>query len=291
MLQNFFDYHQMKAAEFILLARRTPVGEPQFKIEKMIMDFLDYRWNSGRAKSTVAKEATVIQNFFRTNNVFINGQSKYTYKPNYESKRILSQKEVTRMMRAARTLEQKALICFEAQTAQRIGILTGLQFNMIHRYPQKDGKVYGIIEIKPEIADPKGVPVGNKKEAHYKFGVHWQSMRFIDRVRAKADDKEGWIWQMGIRQMEQAISGAAKRAGIQKATPTRIRGRDWHEVHPHVFRRFWMARMDDAGVTKEYIRDYQIGHTVQSKTYYWGTFTDEKILKAMKKADKYLRVY
>jgi len=290
-LQNFFDYYKMSAVDFILLARKTPVGEPQFKIEQMIIDFLDYRYNSGRQTSTVANEANVIQTFFGTNNVQIKRQTKYRLEPTIESKRVLTQKEVKKMIRATEKLEEKAIICFLAQTGQRIGVLATLRFDMIHRHPQRNRKVFGLIEIGPEIADHNGRPAsGNKARAHYVFGVHWQSMRLLDRMRANADDKEGRIWLMGVRQMENAVTNAAKRAGIQKSKPTRIPGRNKFEIHPHVFRRVWMARMDDAEVTREYIRDYQIGHTIRSKTYYWGTFTDDKIIEAMKKADRHLRV-
>jgi integrase len=85
------------------------------------------------------------------------------------------------------------------------------------------------------------------------------------------------------------ISDAAKDAGIQKAC-TRRTGDEWHVVHAHVFRRYWVARMDDAKVTNNYLIDYQLGHLIPAETYYEGMFTDEKIVEAIIQADKWLRV-
>jgi hypothetical protein len=57
-----------------------------------------------------------------------------------------------------------------------------------------------------------------------------------------------------------------------------------------VFRRYWVARMDDAKVTNTYLIDYQLGHLIPSETYYEGMFTDEKIVEAIKQADEHLRI-
>jgi integrase len=294
ILDRFFEWNKTSARDILLLAREIPSGIRQIKIEKMVDNFLEYRNKNrneggcGIATSTVRKEADIIRGFFWANNVIVNTSRKYVLKPVYESERVLTQEEVRKMIKVTKELDKRAIICVEAQAAQRISILTGLRFDMIHRFPQDDGKVYGVAEIMPEISDPQGLLV-NKTRVHYKFGLHWESMRLLDEIRQQREDKNGFIWNLIVRRMQELISRAAKDAGIQKAKTTRTGG-EWHDVHAHVFRRYWVARMDDAKVTNNYLIDYQLGHLIPSETYYHGMFTDEKIVEAIKQADEHLRV-
>jgi integrase len=295
ILDRFLEWNETSARDMLLLAREIPSGIRQIKIENMVDNFLEYRHKNrneggcGIATSTVAKEADIIKGFFWANNVIVNTPRKYVLKPVYESERVLTQDEVRKMIKVTIELDKRAIICVEAQAAQRISILTGLRFDMIHRYPQEDGKVYGVVDVKPEISDREGRPV-NKTRVHYKFGLHWESMSLLDEIRQQREDKNGFIWTLIVRRMQELISDAAKVAGIQKAT-TRRTGDEWHDVHAHVFRRYWVARMDDAKVTNNYLIDYQLGHLIPSDgTYYHGMFTDEKIIEAIKQADEHLRV-
>jgi integrase len=303
ILQGFFKFHKTNAETLLILAGKTPSGKPQFAIEKMVEDYLDWRADpeQGYATSTVAKEAGIISGFFRANNVSIKTGRKYSLYRVYEGRRILAQKEVSSMIRFTKgkdrlnCLEKKAVICVEAQTAQRIGILPALKFGMIRRYPVK-GKVYGVIEVMPEIADRNNHPV-NKTRTPYSFGLHWQSMKLLDELKAQRKAKDDdFIWTIDKRRMQEAIFDAAKDAGIQKEKIRTLKPKKgkkkWkrYEIHPHVFRRYWMERMDKAGIKNKDLLHFQLGHDIKYLTYEHGWFEDEKIIAAINQADKYLRV-
>ena len=295
ILQGFLRFHKTTAEGLLLLARKMPSGIPQFEIEKMVADYLNDREKNGYANSTIAKEADIISGFLRVNNVIIKTPKKYFLKSTYEHRRVLTQDEVREMLRATKELEEQAVICFEAQTAQRIGILTGLTWDMIHRYPvEGTDKVYGVAEVMPEIVDRKGRHI-NKTREHYSFGVHWESMRLLDKLKERRKVNDPFIWTMDKRRMQEAVSNAAKDAGIQKfqVRTLKVKGkkkRKWSEIHAHVFRRFWMAQMDTAGIKNEKLLDFQLGHAIKDSTYRHGWFVDEKIVEAIKKADEQLRV-
>lgn len=307
ILNRFLKFHKTNDEELLSLASKTPYGKPQFQIQKMVGDFLDYRAGRGYATSTVAKEAAIISGFLRANNVIIKTGKKYVLKSVYESRHVPTQIEVQRMIEKTPGLEEKAVICFLAQTAQRVGILTGLKWNMIHRCRVKGtDRIYGVAEVMSDISDRNGRLV-NKTRQQYSFGIHWQSMKLLDeleaRQKASARSNDPFIWSMNKRRMQEAVSEAAEKAGIQVETERKlkveekdrkgkkiIKKRKWHQIHAHVFRRFWMDRMDTAGITQEKLLDYQLGHDIRDSTYRHGYFTDKKIIKAMKQADKELRV-
>jgi len=311
ILQRFLNFHNTTPKKLLLLASKTLPGKPQIAIEGKIERFLDYRAEQGNASSTVAKEAGIIISFLAANNVLVKIGKKYSIHTVYESRRVLEQPEVQRMIEVTPGLEEKAVICFLAQTAQRIGILTGLQWKMIHEQRIKGtNKVYGFAEVMPEIADRNGRPAGNKTQQHYLFGIHWQSMKLLDELKAKqkaserADDP--FIFSINKRRMQEAITDAAELAGIQVETETRLplekrdkngkivkasKKRKWHEIHAHVFRRFWINQMDTAGVRNEKLLEYQLGHSIYAGgTYHAGIFTPDKIVAAIDQADKQLRV-
>lgn len=312
-VKRFFKHNNASAEKLLLLAGKTPYGKPQFAIEQMIERHLDWLDSKGYAPSTIAKEAGYITSFFRANNVNINiGRKKYPLIPRYEAHgpegpRILKQKEVRSMIHSTKgknrlnCLEKQAVICVEAQTAQRIGILPCLRFSMIRRY-RLNGREYGVVTVMPDWP-------GNKSDIQYKFGLHWESMKLVDELKAQRKAKDDdFIWTMNVktmnmntkkRRMQEAVSDAAKDAGIQRfqVRTLKIKGKKkfkWSDIHAHAFRRFWVDRMYAAKALSpdfnDKLREHQLGHSLEAISYYWGMISDKKIIKAIKQADKELRV-
>jgi integrase len=314
-VERFFNHHNTSAETVLLLAGRTPSGTPQLEIEKMVEEYLDWLNGQGYAHSTVANKAGSILSFLRFNNVRVDiDRRKYPLNATYEGQgpqgpKILTQEEVRTMIHNARgkdplnCLEKQAVICVEAQTAQRISILTCLRFNMIKRHRQ-NGREYGIIAVGPNWP-------GNKSGMPYKFGLHWQSMKLIDEIKTQRKAKnDDLVWTMNssgrymkrisrVRRMQEAVSYAAKDAGIQgfQVRKLKIRGKKkfkWSDVHAHTFRRFWVDQMYAAKVLSpdfnDKLRENQLGHRLEAITYYWGMISDEKIVNAIEQAEKQLRV-
>ena len=131
-------------------------------------------------------------------------------------------------------------------------------------------------------------------------------MKLLDELKKQRKDSDPFIFSINKRRMQEAITDAAELAEIQVETETKLKlekrdkngnlakaakKRKWHEIHAHVFRRFWMAQMDTAGITNEKLLDYQLGHAIYAGgTYHAGIFTPDKIIAAIKQADKQLRV-
>jgi integrase len=299
ILQKFLDFHKISASQLIMQARKYHQGERPDEIEEMLTHYLDARDAAGNASSTLAKEAGAISGFLGANYVTIKLPAKYKLTPQYESTRLLTQKEVGEMIHVTKQLEAKAVICILAQTGQRIGILPCLRFDMINRY-QQNGRVYGVIEVMPDISDRKGRPSGNKSGVQYKFGLHWQSLQLLDKMKARSPNKKGWIWNLDKRRMQEVIGKAAKKAKIQKVRLRKLPKKDnqgnivgykkWYEIKPHIFRSFWKDRMREARVDTE-LQHAMMGHPIPSGgTYDRGLLRDQKIVDAINQADNQLQV-
>jgi integrase len=300
ILQRFLKHEKTTVKKLLRQASKTPPGKPQVEIEEMIERFLDYRADMGNASSTVAKEGGIIISFLKANNVMVRIGKKYTLHTVYESRRVLTQPEIEKMIAFHQGLEQRAVIYVEAQTAQRIGILTGLKWSMIHRYPAK-GKVYGVVEVMPEIADRNGNPV-NKTQTKYNFGLHWQSMKILDELKEQRKDDDPFIFKLDKRRMQEAITDAAEGTGIQVEIERKLKvvkkdkkgkkttkKRKWHEIHAHVFRRFFMHALRQAGIQDRDLMNSLIGHRIQAQGTY-DVFPPKDIVKVLVKADKQLKV-
>jgi len=285
VLERFFQFVGKSDVELIEVAKQDyPM---QVRINDWVLQYLDSRHDRDKiATSSCCKEGGVISGFFHRNGVVIQlPTDKYPMKPVFESTRLLEQKDVAMMISKTKGLDRQAVICVNFQSGQRIAILPALRYNMITRYPDKDGKVYGIVEVKPEIRNRTGELV-NKTRTHYTFCLHWQSMSLLDNMRKGRDD---WIWQFNKRNMQYIIPKAAESAGIQRKTETGRKDRDWHEVHAHVCRRFLKHQLRLGGVQDRDLLEYLIGHKVPSHGTY-DVFPPEIILEAYHKAEWYLRV-
>lgn len=296
--ERFFRFMGKSAGELVQIASSIPPGQPQIYIEDGITKYLEQRDSQGVARSTISKEAGAIRGFFSANYIKLGKLPKKfrSMESTYESKgsyHVLTQVEVRDMIKSRSALEDKAVIAALAQTGQRIGILTALRFDML----QPLGKGWKLVHVPADIENRYGVQV-NKVKISYRFGLHPESCTLFDKLEQERKTNDPFVFSMSKRNMQTIIDLAAKNSGIQKTIPRKLLDPDgklldyeWHVIHPHVFRRFWMDRMGEAGLENETVFDYLIGHKVKyGGTYNAGWFKDEKLLEIYKKAEPFLRV-
>jgi integrase len=198
----------------------------------------------------------------------------------YEGDRVLTQKQVKAMVAARRKFRDKLVIAFLAQTGQRLGVMTAMKYPMIRKI---DGR--GLVEVPPTLLNPHGENV-NKAEVRYKFIIGRDAMRLIEKV----SDKSGWMLELSERQIGRVVDESATSIGVQEPTPTKIEGRSWHFVHPHVFRKYWKRQMKLGKIEDRDLLNFMMGH----KLAYGGAydkFEDEDLLRAYKKAERQLEIF
>jgi len=164
---------------------------------------------------------------------------------------------------------------------------------MIKEIPTQDGRTYGIVTINPGLQNYKGQSAHRGMHG-YQFGLHWESMSLINQMFQKENDKAHLIWPVLKREIHHWVDWAANRAKVQERYPRRLKrgGKIWPHtrVHPTTFRRYWIDRMWDAGVTNPYILEYQFGLQTSSITRRWAIVTEEDILEVTKKAAPFFEV-
>ena len=182
-----------------------------------------------------------------------------------------------------------------------------------------------LIRIPGEFLDADGENV-NKIRERYEFAIGKECamfLRIMMKERVAAGEKitdDSWLFRSYAesqvragkyvpRKVKQELTGppmsptafrfrvvlAADRAGIQKTHPgTPIRGKNVfrHEIHPHMFRRWWKFQMRKAGVTDVALLEHMMGQKdrglLHGGTY--DVFDPEYIKKEYVRAEPLLTV-
>ncbi len=247
-------------------------------------------------------------------------------KAQYEAYRVLEPKEISLMIDYARSARDQALITFLAQSGQRVGILTALKYGHIQDQLEHGANPI-IINVTPEMIGQQGVNV-NKGKVMYRFAIGREAAGFIRiclnnrRSLGEKIDNESWLFRSTGR-FENRFSAAgrpiwsrvdhsdpsrplnatgiryrvlsvARRAGLDKVrTRMTIGGRcGSHEIHPHIFRRWWKFQMRKAGVVDSDLLEYMIGHQDLRLRHggNYDEFEPDYIRKEYAKAEPYLTV-
>ena len=82
--------------------------------------------------------------------------------------------------------------------------------------------------------------------------------------------------------MQEIVEDAAAKAGIQRPIASRLKDREWHEIHAHVFRGYWKRKMRDGRVYDPDLLKYLMGQKVMLA---YDRFPLDKLLKEYKKAE------
>lgn len=280
-LERFEAIVGAKATDLLERARKCiPEGKPPEELEDALTNYHSHLIGQGQAPTSAAQWYSLIRGFFSANHIRLGRTPREIMASGaaYESSRVLTQKQVRRMVASRRKLRDKLVIAFFAQTGQRLGVITAMKYGMIRKV---DGR--GLVEVPPTLPNPDGENV-NKAEVRYKFVIGRDAMRLIEKVA----DKKGWVLDLSERQIGRIFDDAATSTGVQESLETKI-GRSWHLVHPHVCRKYWKREMKLGGVKDPDLLNFLMGHKLAYGGAY-DSFTDDDVLKAYKRAEPKLRV-
>jgi len=280
-LERFETIVGVKATDLLERARKCiPEGKPPEELEDALTNYHSHLIAQGQAPTSAAQWYSLIRGFFSANHIRLGRTPREITASGaaYESSRVLTQKQVRRMIASRRKLRDKLVITFLAQTGQRLGVITAMKYGMIRKV---DGR--GLVEVPPTLLNPHGENV-NKAEVRYKFVIGRNAMRLIEKVA----DKKGWVLDLSERQIGRIVDQAASNVGIQEPIETKLK-RSWHFVHPHVFRKYWKHQMKLGGVKDPDLLNSMMGHKLAYAGAY-DVFLDEDLLKAYKRAERKLQV-
>lgn len=246
----------------------------------------------GLASSTRLGAYTAVRSFLNWNDIPL-GRTPNPFRAasQFETHRILTPTELSLMITIASMTRDKTLISFIAQSGQRTGVLTAMKYGQVR--DQLEKRVNPIlVHVPADFPNSEGRNM-NKTRTKYEFAIGKECtmfLRLMMKERATSGEPvndSSWLFRSYARpevragkrlviRVKHDVSGQpmssaairfrvvhiATRAGIQATHPgTSIRGKDVlrHEIHPHMFRRWWKFRMRKAGVTDNALLEYMLG--------------------------------
>ena len=308
-LSRFTEWSEKNPDNLIVEAKKDPS-----KMHDLLKTFYNYLLEEGFSSNTAVLAYQTLRSFCRWNEVNL-GRTPRGFKGRveYGSSYVLSQEDVARMVGACKSLRDKALIAFLAQSGQRCGVVTALRLRHV-RYGLERGDYPLIVDVPPILRNVKGVNV-NKLGDAYRFALGRDAIILLREmleerkrwgeplddeswlfrsyasvrsgnskpVRASRKEKGGPLTTAAIREI---VYRVASEAGIQrKASEKR------YEVYPHSFRRYWNMRMQEAGLSED-LRDFMLGHRLPYSGAY-SKWYPEAIKRewVSKKVEKYIGIF
>jgi len=305
------DSYESVWRDFTAWCERTPeVGamEPERLVEMARSDLdtvrdLLIRYENelvGRklAEHTINKKKMAIRSFLSANGCPLPKQRRGR-KPRttYEQRAELTQEEVANLVYSARSLRDKAIICFLAQTGQRVGVLSALKYGHIREVLGRGTSPY-VITMPELFLNFKSQNI-NKGSVEYQFCFGEDTANLIRRMLderkegGEAITDESWLfrsqqnvsrkqtWTGGRagagrlevhvkrlnetgkpverRSIEHIVNAAAAAIGIQKVIVTKL-GEKNLAIHPHTFRAYWKQQMRLAGIQDDELLNYVVNH-------------------------------
>lgn len=270
--------------------------------------------SEGKSSKTAVLTYQCLRSFYKWNDVPIGRAPRgFKGKVEYGSSHVLTPEEIIKMVNASSSLRDKCIIIFLAQSGQRRGILTALKYKHVKLclenvdYPL-------IVEVPDVLRDAKGVNVNKLGEA-YRFALGNDSIQYMrkminERIQdGEVIDHDSWLF----RSYSQEITGnrknpvrAAKNYQGKSLTSAAIRDIVYYaalkaniqekasgkryEIHPHIFRRYWNMRMQEAGLSED-LRDFMLGHKLPYGGAYSRWYPDAiKREWIIKKVENYVHV-
>ena len=279
MLKKFVDWTDLDPDTLIVKARKN-----QSYIHSRMKEYYNMLIGEGKSLKTAILAYQSLRSFFRWNDIVL-GRTPRSFKGRveYESTHVLTPEEIAKMVDVCSTIRDKCLIVFLAQSGQRSGILTALKLRHVKHGLDKDESPL-IIEVPAILRDKKGLNVNKLGEA-YRFAVGKDTIKCLRKMveermeNGEPLDDDSWLFRsysktkivkgrkvlVRMSKMEKGkpitsttireiVDEAASKAKIQaKASEKR------YEIHPHIFRRYWNMRMQEAGLSED-LRNFMLGH-------------------------------
>ncbi len=289
-MRKFISFSQLDPDQLLELARTD-----RHAVHNKLKEFWEKLREEGLASKTRSVAYTSIRSFLSWNDLPLGKSPRpFVGKVQYESYRVLEPHELSMMLHVARTGRDKALVSFLAQSGQRVGILAALRYRHVQNELER-GLNPIIVDVSSELLGKEGFNV-NKGGVVYRFAIGKECARFLRmsieyrRDAGEPIDGDSWLFRSFSRFVGYAPDGrplcvrvkdnepspplstgairfrvvtVAKRAGLDRVRPgPRMHGSRTltHEIHPHIFRRWWKFRMRKGGVTDSDLLAYMMGH-------------------------------
>jgi integrase len=246
---------------------------------------------------------------------------KFMSRHQIATSRLLKPREVFDMIGAAKYIRAKAIICFLAQSGQRVGVLAALRYGALRRQIEQG--------ISPIVIDyntwnEDDVDAGsNKGGVNYRFGIGSECRDYIAQMMnqrkhsGEAINDDSWLFKTTVnwqrdpngrwishwlkageerpthpQWLNYTVVKAAYAAGVQSERPLRAKhssGRPMvlHEITSKTFRPFWKRQMRMGGITDADLLDFMMGHCPRYGGVY-DKFDAEYVRKEFAKAEPML---
>lgn len=321
-LKSFCLFMDKNPDQLVELASREP-----HQVHLQMINFHRKLLDKGYTATSSGGAFKALKSFFSRNDCVFGRTPKHLrITTELVSHRTLRPHEVLAMVVAAPSLRDKAIISFLAQSGQRVGILTAMRYGHVRKQlEQRENPV--IVEVTAEVKNWKGVNV-NKGRVPYFFALGRECTELLRLMiqwrkrRGEPIDDHSWLFKSNGRgggsrngklyhlgaasssspgihltpsRVQVIVSRIATNAGIQSShefrSPTGELKR-FHDIHPHVFRRWWKFRMRMGGVGDVGLLDYMMGHATLSFPYRgaYDHYDSELVRREYTKAEPFLSV-
>jgi len=284
-------------------------------IHDQMKSFYNSLIEKGNSSKTAVLTYQCLRSFYRWNNIILGRTPRgFRGRVEFEPYRVLTPSEIANMVNCVTSIRDKALIAFLAQSGQRVGVLTALRYSHVRLCLEKDEHPL-IIEARAILRDERGVNV-NKLGESYQFAVGDYTIRYLNimieerRKHGESLDDESWLFRSYSKSISKGgkkipvrvsrstrgraltsvsirdiVHKVAERAGLQrKASEKR------YEIHPHIFRRYWNMRLQEAGLSED-LRNFMLGHRLPYEGAYSRWYPDSIRREwKVKNVEKYLAI-
>ena len=174
--------------------------EDRRAVHRKLKEWYAQHKSRGLASGTRMRAYTTIRSFLSWNDISL-GRTPYPFRAavRYETLRILTADELSKMITIARMTRDKAIISFLAQSGQRSGILRAMRYGQVREQLEKQLDPI-LIRIPGDFLDADGENV-NKIREKYEFAIGKECamfLRIMMQERVAAGEKiadDSWLFR------------------------------------------------------------------------------------------------
>ena len=321
-MRKFIAWSQLNPDQIIELATKD-----RSAVHTKLKEFWHKLKDDGLSSKTRSVMYTAIRSFLLWNELPLGrAPRQFGGKVQYEAYRVLQSQEIAKMLDCARTSRDRALVSFLAQSGQRAGIVSAMRYRDV-----QDELEIGvnpiIVNVNADLSSEQEEG-SNKGGVRYRFAIGKECASFLrqsirDRRRkGEQIERDSFLFRkycrfdhfapdgrprcvhvkddepsppLKVTTIHNRIITVARRAGLDVVrTGNRIHGSRayTHEIHPHIFRRWWKFQMRKGGVIDSDLLAYMMGHrnTFRGHGGNYDEFDPDYIRREYSKAEPFLSV-
>jgi len=256
--------------------------------EELVTQYFAYLESSEKlSRNTALTAHAALRSFYKANYAPLNLETPESWTTRQD--RVPTREEIARMVEAAQSPLEAALIAFSAQSGQRVSVITSLRYGMVKEALVSKGP--GAIHVPADLKDPRGKLINKHRQA-YTFFIGEDAKRLVlDYVKRRGTLSEGDLLLVGSRKfrgkdvplddeaVNRIIRRAAKKAGL---SPSVTEG-----LHHHLFRKFFQTAMEEAGVPSTWYEQL-MGHVLPRTQRAYSKPSLDQLKEAYGRAEKNL---